>query len=142
MSDYVRMTDVLTSYWESLPKTNNIPKEADIDDEQLKLIWNDCYLAHVIKGKPYKYDFLGKNLIEAYGEEYARKEVESLVYPSIDKVSDRFSEVISTRKTLDTSGEFINNSNMLIKYRQLLMPFGNNDGTITHILGGMRWRAF
>ncbi len=142
MADYVRITDLLNSYWDGLAKVDGVPKEDDIDASQLNPIWDDCYLVNIRNGEPYKYEYLGKNLIEAYGDEVSHSEVEMLVYPSVKKVADNFNQVVDTRNVFEDLGEFINVNNMLIKYRQLLLPFGDQNGRITHILGGMRWRPF
>jgi hypothetical protein len=142
MADYVRLTDILRSYWDGLEKVNGIPREADIDAAVLEQVWADCYLTQVLNGAPYQYDYLGETLIKAYGDDTMQGEVRSLVYPSIGRVSEKFADAIKGGVPLVDGGEFINDHNMLIKFRQLILPFGDSTGKITHLLGGMRWRAF
>lgn len=130
------------SYWRKLGGDEAIPQESMINPEALKTIWDDCFLASIDSSGRYKYDYLGKNLIEAYGENHKKDDAETLVSLNSHPLVKKFEEVIKTGKPLENEGEFCNASRMQIKYRQLLLPFADRKGVVKFILGGMRWRAF
>lgn len=141
MSTYSRLNDVLMQQWQSLQPGAGLPLEADIDPDSLYKVWSDCFLVH-LKGDRFYYEYLGQNLIEAYGDKFMTEQADRLISIQNHQTTRKFEEVASTEKPVRDEGEFENSQNLLIKYRQLLLPFTNiENGHVTHILGGMRWKA-
>jgi len=139
---YVRLTDLLMNCWNVWSEDGAIPPEARIDPEMLLPVWDECFLVQVLESGRFRYDYLGKSLIEAYGEDYSQEEVDSLVSPHKQKVVKRFDEVVKRGIPLEDEGEFRNSLGLTIKYRQLLLPFSGSSGRVEYVLGGMRWKAF
>ncbi len=138
--DIKRLEDFLISYWENL-STDSTPVESDIDAEILSPIWADCFLVRKVKEK-WKYDYLGENLIDAYGSDIDGGEADILISTGANKAKEAFDKAISKKKPVFDSGEFTNLNSQIIKYRQLLLPFQGEDGEVKYVLGGMRWKAF
>ncbi len=143
MKDYIRLTDVLTSYWERLRGGEDVlPHEDQINPEALERVWDDCFLVEMVGDHKYKYDYMGKHLIEAYGDDFSHDEIEFLVSPHTHRVAEKFNEVVDSKKAVYDDGEFTNSDGVLVKYRTLMLPFVDKGDKVSYILGGMRWRGF
>lgn len=141
MTDNKRITDILKEYWDTKRQGRLFPSESDIDAEDLKEIWQNCFLAEVKDGK-FNYDFFGSSIIEAYADDMEGEEVvEDLLYPENPQITNKFMEVLNAKVPVFYEGVFINKNNMDIKFRKILLPLGDNS-KIKYILGGMRWKAF
>ena len=137
---YKRINDTLMKYWDRLKEDGEVPPESLVNPDDIAEIWDDCFLIQVTKTHGYRYDFLGDNLVEAYGGDMVGHEVDSLVSTSTSNAIERFREVIELKRPVVFMGVFVNYSNLKIKYRELLLPFTDGEGEINHILGGVRWR--
>ncbi len=142
--DYLRIEDILLSYWKDLAKESkeDVPHEEQINYKQIANVWDDCFLALITPNRGYRYEYLGKNLIEAYGEDMSELGVENIISPSAHETVIKFDDVISKRHTVIDENEFTNSNGCLIKYRQILLPFVNHSDDVTYILGGMRWKLY
>lgn len=142
-SKHHRITDLLKEYWESKKGTNPYPSEADIDDSEIGESWESCFLVEVVDGgKKFRYEYLGNQIVEAYGDDLEGQEiVEDLLYPESPDTTVKFRETMQGCLPLEYEGAFINKNNMDIKFRKILLPLGSG-GKVNYILGGMRWRAF
>lgn len=141
-----RITDQLQAYWQVLSKyEGGVPKESMIDPKALKSIWENCFLVKKEPGETkFRYSFLGSELMKAFGDEAkhtAADSVEELVSPYMEQSAGRFREVVSMKRPLHDEGEFKNHDQVTIKYRQILLPFTIDGETVSHILGGIRWRV-
>lgn len=136
-----RITDSLRTYWESLQEGRKFPSENDIDSDDITEIWENCFLVRVDSSEKFAYEFWGKSIIEAYADDNVGEQViEDQLYPESPGIIDKFQEVIEAQEPIFYEGAFINKNNADIKFRKILLPLGK-DGVITHIIGGMRWKA-
>jgi len=142
MSEYNRLTDVLLGYWDDLKGDRDIPLENDVNPEDLDSNWDSCFLAHLLPQGGYRYSYLGKNLIEAYGNDVEEEEIDFLVSPDGHRTVEKFDQTIKEKRPISDKGEFVNSKKLLIKYRQLLLPLADFEGNVSYILGGMKWKAF
>lgn len=141
MAEEHRITETLLKYWESKKDGRDFPEESDINSEEIEEIWDSCFLVQVLDGK-FTYSFLGKSIIEAYGDNLEGEEVvENEIYPESPETTAKFAEIVQTKEANKFEGAFINRNNMDIKFRKTLMPLGR-DGKVEYILGAMRWRSF
>ena len=138
-----RITFLLLSYWERLRKGRLMPTEADIDPENLQDLWDYCFLVHVKDlGKPdYNYTYLGSALKAAYQGELAGDMLPDIATINASKITGTFAKVIESAKPLHDEGEFMNLHNDIVKYRQCLLPLGEN-GQVDAVFGGMRFKIF
>lgn len=136
-----RLSEILLTYWEELKGDSDMPSESAIDTDKLEDVWDNCFLVEK-KGDKYAYSYLGKSIIEAYADVVEGEEIiEDQIYPESPGLIAKFEEVVHTKVPLHYEGAFINNNNMDIKFRKMLLPLGD-DGEVKYLLGGMRWRAF
>lgn len=142
LRDYVRLNDVLQTYWDGLRGDRLYPLESEIDPSQIEDIWADCFLIQLVPGGTYQYDYLGENLVAAYGEPLCQHELNNFVSADSSEAVSQFETVVRKKAPVYREGEFYNPQKLLIKYRQLLLPIGGADEKVTHILGGVRWEMF
>lgn len=142
-----RITRKLISYWHECKGTNLIPLKQDINPEALNDVWIDCFLVEVTEHQKhshhFRYTYIGPRIIAAYGDNVTGADIQtSLLSPSGAHISYIFEEAIDTKKPVLDESEFRNLQQILVRYRQCVLPFGDKKGNVTCLLGGMRWGAF
>lgn len=138
-----RINEHLQQYWHELAGDRPFPLESEISTEALRDIWPSCYLVSV-KPHGFSYDYLGSDLVAAYGDDLTGREVtERLLYPHPPTLLARFTEVVETAQARMDESEFTNLRGDKIKYRSCVLPLGarGRDG-VAFLLGGMKWKAF
>lgn len=142
-NDDRRITRVLLQYWETARGNRNCPSEQDIKVEELAAIWDSCFLVRRQESaeRPFSYLYLGKQLIEAYGDDLQEREIcERLVFPSSMSLVDKFEEVVGNGEPISEEASFVNLKGMTILYRSILLPLSGESGGIDFVIGGMRWK--
>ncbi|MFZ4540358.1 MAG: PAS domain-containing protein [Rickettsiales bacterium] len=140
---HLRINERLKAYWENLCKARPMPLESDVVIEDLKDIWDWCFLVSYRDNK-FSYSYLGKELIDAYGDDITGKEItETLLYPHPVSLLSTFRQVIQSKTPGVDESEFNNSRGSAIKYRSCVMPLGahGHDST-AFLLGGMKWKAY
>ncbi len=141
-----RIHNRLLSYWSMLKGNRLYPSESEIEPFSLDDVWDSCFLVEIRgEGKDaiFRFSWMGTSLIEAYGDNLLGKEVFSnLVDPHTDDICRQLQEVMRKKRPVIRDSSFKNRHGVEIKYRQCLLPLGNNDMKVTNILGGMKWKAF
>jgi len=145
-SDEHRYHTRLKKYWDMLRGEKPFPTENSIDPDDLQDIWDSCFLISiddVTHRMGYRYSYMGSHLIEAYGDQLNSGDVSSrLISMNGSPMVKKFDEVIREKKPLIDESEFVNGSNINIRYRTCILPLGTDDGKVTHILGCMRWKMY
>ena len=120
-----------------------MPVEDDIDPDDLQDLWDYCFLIHVqdINKADYNYTYLGKAIKEAYQGRIVDDIDENMASPNAHKLVISYSKVIETHAPVVEEGQFLNLHNDVVKYRQCLLPLGEN-GKVEAIFGGMRFKVF
>lgn len=138
-----RITLRLIAYWEKLRKDGVMPREEDIDPDDLQELWDYCFLIHTkdLAKKDYNYTYLGIELQKAYQGDLKEADGFDITPLNAKKLSGNYDIVINTQKPLISEGEFINLNNNLVKYRECLLPLGRSD-KVEAIFGGMRFKVF
>ena len=141
-----RYHEVLLKFWEELRGDRLFSQESEIDPDALEEIWPSCFLISiddVTRRIGYRYSYLGSELIEAYGEDANNPDViMRLVSSDSMPMVKKFNEVVEGRHPVIDEAEFVNIKHLNIRYRTCMLPLGTTDGTVTHILGCMRWRSY
>lgn len=145
MEHYTRISDFLKSYWDELRGDKPLPSEVDINPDAFGDIWHDCFMVQITPVGEFRYDYLGDNIIDAYGDDMSREHADLLLSPMALQVAEQLEVVRKTEEIVYNKGEFCNSTHMFIRYRQILLPFTSikvdeRQGDVTHILGGMRWK--
>lgn len=145
-NDGRRITEVLLSYWTELKGDRLFPTASEISPKALEDIWDSCFMLKLIddpeEEDEYKYTYLGSSIIAAYGDNLTGANVyTSLMSPSSGRITDFFDRVVYSKKPLIEESEFLNIQNVIIRYRQCVLPLGDTNDKVDHLLGGMRWVA-
>ncbi len=121
---------------------NGLLAEEQLDMAALKDILDDCFLIKESKGV-FKFSFMGKNIIEAFGNKSFSKDMNEMILPSNHSIAENIMKAIKTKKPVETSDEFINGDGIKIKYRKKIYPLTDEIGgvEVKYIFGGMRWKA-
>lgn len=138
-----RITVRLLSYWERLRKGQTMPSEQDIDPEDLKDVWDYCFLVHVkdLGKSDYNYTYLGDAIAAAYRGQLTADDCNGLISIHAGKMFDHYQKIIDSHKPLLDEGKFTNLHGDTIKFRQCLLPLGEGD-RVDAIFGGMRFKVF
>jgi len=138
-----RITLRLLAYWEKLRRGRTMPAEDDINPDDLKDLWANCFLVHTADlGKPgYNYTYLGDAIAAAWHAGLHADDVEFVpVSPHAAHLTSACAQVIAIPKPLVDEGEFRNLHNQIVRYRQCLLPLGEGD-KVQAIFGGMRFKV-
>jgi hypothetical protein len=116
--------------------------EEDLNMDELKDVIDDCYLVKFEDDK-FKFAFMGKNIIEAFGHQFFSEDINNLILPSNHAIAADFKKVLETKKPIEAIGIFSNNDDIKIKYRKKIYPLTDKAGSleVKYIFGGMRWKA-
>jgi len=130
----------LLAYWEKLRQGRPMPAEGDIVSDDIRDLWDNCFLIHVKKSKSlrYSYNYLGREIMRAYG--HPEEDLKTIAAPHAGMI-DAYMTVVRTRKPLIESGEFTNRHNQTVRYRQCLLPLGEGE-EVQAIFGALHLRVF
>jgi len=134
----------LRTYWEGLKGGRPFPREDEIDPDTLRDIWDSCFLISiddVTHRLGYRYSYLGKDLILAYGDDVKDPNIAMQMLSTVSApMVQKFDEVREKKTPVVDEAEFVNLKHFNIRYRTCILPLGR-DGEITHLIGCMRWKA-
>lgn len=139
----VRINELLQLYWQELKGNRPLPLEHEVSAEALKDIWNSCFLV-VKRHGSFAYEYLGTDLLDAYGDDLTGKEItEALLYPHPKSLFEAFQAVSTTALPAMDEGEFTNARGQVVKYRSCVLPLAAQGGDgVAFLLGGMKWKAY
>ena len=132
-----RLTMNLLGYWERVRGDRALPSEADINPDDLAVLWDDCFLVHTmdLQKQDYNYIYLGPHIAAMY-HDGMKQELEHF---NASKLSKGFQKVIDTKKPVLEEGGIVNALGRTVLYRQCLLPLGEGE-TVNAILGGIRYK--
>jgi len=138
-----RITLRMLSYWEKLRRGRPMPTEQDVDPDDIPDLWDSCFLIHIkdLDKPDYNYTYLGQKIVDAYEHGLSESEASQLLSPNAARLKANYTRVMQTFKPLVEEGEFKNMRDETVKYRQCLLPLGEN-GQVEAILGGMHYKIF
>ncbi len=141
-----RAHDALREYWNKLRGVREFPHESEIEPDDIAEIWDSCFLIsidEVTNRIGYRYSYLGSDLVAAFGDNAENPDV-ALRLLSTARVpnANKMTEAIQTKQPVIDDAEFVNKQNMNIRYRTCIVPFGYENGQVSHLFGVMRWRAY
>lgn len=140
-----RLNEILSAYWKNLSGERPYPCENDVDPDALGEIWQSCFLIQVMpegRGPRYRYAYMGRELIEAFGGDYSQQEIsETLMGEQNPPFLQSLDAIIASGAPISEENAFTNRHNMQIRYRSCLLPLGVQPD-VDYILGSMRWKAY
>lgn len=139
-----RINKRLLSYWKDLISNNmnGLPSEQDINPDNIDDIWDNCFLIS-FKNNKFKYDYLGKALIdiEKGSSQLSKAIYNELVNPDESNIISIVKEVITSKNSISQESEITNQYGMVVKYRRCFVPLTDEKGNVNYVLGGIRWSA-
>jgi len=136
----------LQKYWDKLRGKRPFPSESELNPDDISDIWPSCFLISlddVTRRLGYRYSYLGEDLIEAYGDDIKNPGIVLKLLSTTDTpMVKKFNDVVTLQKPVIDESEFINLKHLKIRYRTCMLPLGTSDGTVTHIIGCMRWKMY
>ncbi|MEQ1790360.1 MAG: PAS domain-containing protein [Rickettsiales bacterium] len=143
-----RLTVRLEKYWQHIKKDEEIPDFRRNNPAMIEDMWEQCFVLSVIPpmGKAYKYEYLGVKIRKMYGGDLTGMSVDlkskqfpnSAIVPRLQTISS----LLDMKTPQECSGEMPTIDGKFIKYRTILLPFGNEKSGITHVVAGVSYREF
>jgi len=136
-----RITEQLILYWQKLRLDRAYPDIGDIKKDDLDELWDDCFIIefeYINSALTHTFNFIGDNISDIAGKNVPKEQILSFIG---NNLASQYERVLETKRPLIEEAEFKNLNNKVIKYRQILLPVGS-DSSITHILGGVRFKEF
>lgn len=141
-----RTSLILLQYWNGLRDERPFPKENEIDPDQLSMVWGHCFviqLRDIKKVRDYNYTYFGPNLVRAYQDGTLDRFNGKMISPDANRTALLFEEVIKQGDPVLDEGEYVNPIGKVVKFRQSLMPLGDDKGkAVFSILGGAWFKLF
>ena len=131
-----------------LKKDNIIPNFAQFNAAAIGDIWPNCIVFEVLPGVENQppnlsAQTIGSNLRSIYANEMLGKAFNAThSHFRNAKIMEHTQDVITAKMHALSEGQYVNDNNKIVKFRACLLPFGNKDAKVTHILVGLSWREY
>lgn len=143
-----RLTDRLEKYWELVKGAASLPSFHKFNTHAITDIEDFCIVFEVRRTDNafnLIFKFIGREIEQAFGKnllgEYINKGNENHYIPGINLIN-AMKQSYNEKQPLKSSGQFINKNNKLIKYRDGIYPFSDNQKDITHLVVGFSFKEF
>jgi len=143
-----RLVVRLLGYWERVKKEDIMPDFRRNNPAMIEDLWGQCFVISVVPPscKAYKYEYLGDKIRVLCTGDITGKTFDaqnkysgnSLVTPKMEAII----ALMELKKPQEDSGQMPSKNGKFVKYRTILLPFGNENMGITHIVGGVSYREF
>lgn len=143
-SQLQRLDEILLNFYAKISDNGAVlPSESLLDLKSFEGVVDDLFLAQVFD-KKFKFSFMGKNIIKAFGETQTNSFLNNVISPAESSVLKKFENVVRDKKPILDEGSFNNSDNIVIKYRQQLFPITDVAGSsqVKFVFGGMRWKQY
>ncbi|ABD45376.1 sensory box protein [Ehrlichia chaffeensis str. Heartland] len=151
MSEYVserRAIKILFAYWNQLRNDRMFPKIEEIEQEEIREIWPNCFIIEVkndTDNQKYNCIYIGERAMELYQSNikvYAESQNIKLFFPQvIENLFDYLESVVENQEPIMDESETESADGNYIKIRQCLLPIGENN-EVTHIIGVIGGRIY
>ena len=147
MSEDLRLTKRLIKYWEMIRKDETLPAYQRLNSQSIHDLWLQSMVVESFPSHEKSFlQFLhvGEKLEDLLGKDMVGKEVSPATMQAIarGKLAKRLEEIVASPQAVEDDGKFVNQRSKVVKYRACFLPFGTDEGHITHVLTGFSWREF
>lgn len=139
----VRMLD----YWNRIRKEELLPDFRKNNPAMIEDLWQQCFVLSVVPGHltTFKYEYMGDRVKNMYMDNITNMtfDLKSKQFPSsiIAPKLQNVLKVMEMKSPHDDQGQMPGHNGKFIKYRMILLPFGN-EKSLTHIIVGVSFREF
>jgi hypothetical protein len=129
---------LLSEHWASLKRRRLLPSWSDVDMAQLGFCGGNLAVA-AIEAEPFRvrYDFVGEELVQHYGDDLTGRYVDQLNPASLrSEALAAYRRVVATAEPIFTRQLFDSLSKRFGYYR-LMLPFAEGDESVDHVLVGV-----
>jgi hypothetical protein len=135
-----RFPMVLVRHWDRWRADRPFPSEQALDPDVLGEKWRYCFLVQVrdiLNVRDYNYTYLGEGIIRAYQDGEVDGEYATMVGMNASKLTHSFTRVMETRAPVLEEGEFYTLKGRRVRYRQCMLPLGEDGQAVDAIFGGI-----
>lgn len=140
-----RLTTILMNYWKAIKKEMAFPAEEDVNPAEIKDIWDCCFIVEAnnfMMVKDFFYKYLGDGIRSAYLKDLSGHSLDHVVAPKIEKLASEYERVLATKAPVYQEGSIPLKNGKVIKFRQVLLPLGDDGVNITSIMGGFSYKIY
>lgn len=140
-----RITVKLKKYWNFLRDERPFPSEIEIVPSNIADVWPSCFVIKASNNErteDFEYKYFGKNLAEVFVTDLTGSKAIAIKIPEARHFIEKYEQVLAYKRPVMDEGEITLSETQIIKYRQILLPFGDDGINVTSILGGMSYKVF
>lgn len=140
--DERRMQVRAYNYWASLLDGRNFPSIEDLEPEALPDFGPFSVLLDFTGGlENPAIQFLGDKLAEECGTDGTIATLDDVPSRSLlSRITDHYMQILANQAPIGFEAEFVNQRELTILYRGILLPFSSDDDTIDFIYGVINWK--
>lgn len=137
-----RFTNLLCEYWNELRGERHHPRLDEIQPEQINDIWDHCFIVHYTDNK-YKILHIGDTISEAYESDLnIASDAPIIQLNNLDNIQFYLDEVIESTEAIIEESECYDLDGNTIKFRQCFLPLGNDEKTVSAVIGALRYKIY
>jgi hypothetical protein len=146
-----RLTTRLIDVWNRLSHEEDIPDFSKLNVSTIEDLWQSCMvLVPMPKSTStnraqttLKLHHIGRKVSDVIGNASVGTYIVARTRQFAgERIIQRIDELLDQPQPIEESGQFINDRHKVVKYRSCLLPFGNRQEGVTHVLVGLAWREF
>lgn len=138
-----RITGRLKKYWTKLSDGRMFPRESEILPSMISDMWDYCFIVKAdnsCKKEDYQYTYLGQKIPDAYKRELRGISIQTLASLDAGNLEHEYEKVLAWKRPVISNSENTIGMDKVIRFRQVLLPLGEDGINITSILGCMSYR--
>ena len=140
-----RISGKLNRYWKKLSGQKPFPAEHDINPSDIEDMWDYCFIIKAdnsCQKGDFEYKYLGQNISNAYRGELYQVNIDALINMNAGHLEHEYEKVLAWKRPVISNSETTIGMDKLLKYRQILLPLGDDGVNINAIIGCMSYRIF
>jgi hypothetical protein len=140
--DERRMQVRAYNHWAGLLDNRNFPAVEDLDPDALPDFGPYSVLLDFTGGiENPAIQYLGDKLREECGAEGQINELDDVPTRSLlSRITDHYMQILANQAPIGFEAEFVNQRELTVLYRGILLPFSSDDDTIDFIYGVINWK--